>query len=315
MKALVYEGDRQVRLRDVAEPGAGSGETIVSVATVGVCGSDVALFREGMAAVPGPVVPGHEFGGWLDNGDFVVVNPMVGCGACAACAAGRTQLCSQRKVLGFTRTGACAERIAVPLRNVVPAPGLGPIRAALVEPIANGVHAWNRAGRPTSGPVAILGAGAIGTCLLHVLRHKGLTDITVVDPVAARRDTALAAGARVVAERLTGLYEAVFDAAGTGATRTDALNATMPGGTVALLGLHDDRPPASVTPLIVGDRTLAGCFAYTEAEFAEAVGLAASIPTHWAQAVPVEDAEAEIAALIEGRAPAGRIKTAIAFNA
>lgn len=313
MKALVYEGIRQIRLRDVAEPKAGPGETIVSVATVGVCGSDLGLFREGMVAVPGPMVPGHEFGGRLDNGAFVVVNPMVGCGSCAACEAGRTQVCTQRKVLGFTRAGAYAERIAVPLRNVVPAPGLDAMRAALVEPIANGIHGWNRAGRP-SGRVAIIGAGSIGICLLHVLHSKGLTDITVVDPVEARRSAALAAGARAVAERLKGLFEAVFDAAGTEGTRTDALNCTMLGGTVALLGLHDDRLPASAAALIVGDRTLAGCFGYTEAEFVEAVDLAASIATPWAHAVPVDGAEAELAALIAGQAPPGRIKTAIAFG-
>ena len=39
-----------------------------------------------------------------------------------------------------------------------------------------------------------------------------------------------------------------------------------------------------------------------------------SIATPWAQAVPVDGAEAELAALIAGQASPGRIKTAIAFS-
>lgn len=280
MKALVYEGTRRVRLREVAEPEIGPGEVLVHVDRAGVCGSDLGLFRDGMATAAPPLVPGHEFGGRLDDGSFVVVNPMVGCGDCAACAAGRTNLCRQRRLIGYTRAGAFAERVSVPWRNLVPAPGLTPTQAALVEPLANGVHGWNRAGRP-EGAVAIIGAGAIGMCLLQVLVARGLSDITVVDPVPARLDLALAAGARTVLPRLSGSFEAVFDAAGTGATRTDAVKCTAFGGTVALLGLHDDRLPASAASLIVGDRSLAGCFGYTEPEFVEAVELAAQVDAPW----------------------------------
>lgn len=314
MKALVYEGKRQVRLREVAEPQVGPDEVLVHVIGAGVCGSDLGLFREGMASAPPPLVPGHEFGGRLDDGSFVVVNPMVGCGSCAACAAGHTHICRQRRLIGYTRAGAFAERVSVPRRNLVPAPGLTPTQAALVEPLANGVHGWNRAGRP-EGAVAIIGAGAIGMCLLQVLVARGLSDITVVDPVQARLDLALAAGASAVLPRLSGSFEAVFDAAGTEGTRTDAVNCTAFGGTVALLGLHDDRLPASAASLIVGDRTLAGCFAYTEAEFVEAVELAAQVDAPWAQDVSLEGAEAAIDELIAGRGPAARIKTIIRFAA
>lgn len=310
MQALVYEGAGQVRLREASAPQAGADEALVRVRAVGICGSDLGIFRGEMAAVQAPLVPGHEFGGWLDNGDFVVVNPMVGCGHCAACTAGRTQVCVQRKVIGVTRAGACTEWIAVPRRNLLAVPALSTLQAALVEPLANGVHGWHRAGRP-SGPVAIIGAGAIGMCLLHVLRAKGLDDITVVDPVAERRTAARAAGARHTAAALSGQFEAVFDAAGTAQTRTDALACTMLGGTVALLGLHDDRLPLSAAALIVGDRTLAGCFGYSEPEFAEAAQLAATLDAPWAQAIPVHEAESAIAALLAGTAPPERIKTVI----
>ena len=314
MKALVYQGAAEVRLLDVAEPELAAGDVLMSVTAVGVCGSDMALIRDGMPAIAPPLILGHEFGGYLANGDFAVVNPMLSCGACARCLAGRSQLCATRKVLGFRRSGAYAERVAVPARNLVPAPGLTPRQAALVEPIANGVHAFNRVGRPMER-VAIIGAGSIGMCLLHVLVSCGVHGITVVDPVRERLDHALAAGAQSVATKLSGEFEAVFDAAGTEGTRADAIACTLPGGAVALIGLHDDRLVLSAAALVVGDRTLAGCFAYTESEFVEAVRLARTLDAPWAQSVPFAESEAAMQALLAGRGVPGRIKTVFVFGA
>jgi len=314
MRALVYQGDRTMRLLEVPEPVLADGEALINVAAVGVCGSDLALIRNGVPAIAPPLILGHEFGGRLANGDFAVVNPMLSCGVCARCRDGRTHLCASRKVLGFRRPGAYAERVSVPVCNVVPAPKLAPRLAALVEPIANGVHAFNRVGRPTER-VAIIGAGSIGMCLLHVLVAHGVRGITVVDPLRERLDHAQAAGAQHVATRLAGEYEAVLDAAGTEGTRADAIACTAAGGSIALIGLHDDRLAASAAAIVIGDRTIAGCFAYTQAEFVEAVGLAESIAAPWAQTVPFAESERAMQALLGGRGVPGRIKTVFAFDA
>ena len=308
MRALIVDGGRSVRLADWPEPQPADGELRVHVRVAGVCGSDVQAMHGGVANLPLPLIMGHEFGGVLDDGTPVVINPMLACGRCAACDAGRTHLCPQRRVLGFRAAGGFAERVVVPRRNAVPAAGLSATQAALVEPVANGVHAWHRAGRPT-GAVAVLGAGAVGMSLLHVLRSRGLREVTVIDPVAERREHARSAGASATAERLQGQFEAVFDAAGTASTRRDAVACTQPGGTVALLGLHDDVLQLPASALVVGDRTLAGCFAYTEAEFAEAVELAATLDAPWAQTLPFGSADAAVIQLLAGQAPAGRIKT------
>ena len=308
MRALIVDGIRSVKLTDWPEPQPADGDVRVHVRVAGLCGSDVHAMHGGVPSLPLPLIMGHEFGGVLDDGTPVVVNPMLCCGACAACDAGRTHLCPQRRVLGFRASGGFAERVVLPRRNAVPAPGLTATQAALVEPVANGVHAWHRAGRPT-GAVAVIGAGAVGMSLLHVLRSRGLREVTVIDPVAERRAHARAAGAAATAERLEGQFEAVFDAAGTASTRRDAVACTQPGGSVALLGLHDDVLQLSASALVVGDRTLAGCFAYTEAEFAEAVELAATLDAPWAQILPFGSADAAVIQLLAGQAPAGRIKT------
>lgn len=314
MRALVYRGAREVALEERPDPQPLPGEVRVRVAAAGLCGSDLHVLATGVSSVPPPLVLGHEFGGTLDDGRFVVVNPMLACGACALCARGLTHICPQRRVLGFRQPGGFAQWVVVPRRNVVAAPGLTPLQAALVEPVANGVHAWQRAGRPAEN-VAIIGAGSVGMSLLHVLVQRGVQGIDVVDPVPARCEHARAAGARRVGPRLEGPYDAVFDAAGTEQTRRDAVAATRPGGCVALIGLHDDTLALSATSLIVGDRTLAGCFAYTEGEFAEAIELARALDAPWAEAVPFAQADRAVRDVLAGRAPAGRIKTVFSFDA
>ncbi len=314
MRALVYRGAGDVGIEDRPLPQPGLNEQRVRVAAAGLCGSDLHVMAHGGSSLPPPLVLGHEFGGTLDDGRFVVVNPMLACGHCPRCVRGDSYLCPERRVLGFRQAGGFAEHVVVPVRNLVPADGLTALQAALVEPVANGVHAWNRAGRPTAG-VAVIGAGSVGMSLLHVLRRRGVDDITVVDPVAARRDHALAAGAHRAQTALRGSFDAVFDAAGTQATRRDALACTAPGGTVALIGLHDDVVALSAAALVVGDRTLAGCFAYTDGEFAEAVDLARTLYAPWAELVPFEQAGEAVRQVLTGQAPATRTKTVFRFDA
>ncbi|MET3513859.1 threonine dehydrogenase-like Zn-dependent dehydrogenase [Pseudacidovorax sp. 1753] len=312
MKALVLHGAGDLRVEE--HPGLPDepDEMRLQVAIAGLCGSDMQVIASGRASVPLPLVLGHEFGATDAHGRFYTINPMLGCGECAWCARGDTHICPQRRVLGFRRPGGFAQEVVVPARNAVAAEGLSAVQAALVEPLANGVHAWHRAGRP-DGPVAIVGCGSLGICLLHVLRSRGLEDITVVDPVPSRLSHAEAAGAGRVATRLEGRFEAVFDCAGTATTRQSALDCTLPGGSVALVGLHDDTLAVSASAVVVGDRTLAGCFAYSEPEFREAVGLAATLDTPWAERIDFAGAPQAVRDLLAGKAPAGRIKTLFQF--
>src|SRR5262249_40508512 len=136
-----------------------------------------------------PLIMGHEFAGRTPDDARVVVNPLHTCGRCPACRAGRTPVCQNRQLLGVHRAGGFAEQVAVPADSVHALPhSLDGTAAALIEPLANAVHAWrlampgpattaanqatesptaDSAAQASSGAVAILGAGAIGlVCLL-----------------------------------------------------------------------------------------------------------------------------------------------------
>src|SRR3954469_25662176 len=103
MRSLIYAGPRDLQWRDVAAPRrAGDGEALVRHLAVATCDLD-ALIVAGAAPFPAPFALGHEgvaevleVGDGVTGvrpGDRVLVPFQISCGACAACAAGRTGSC------------------------------------------------------------------------------------------------------------------------------------------------------------------------------------------------------------------------------
>ena len=96
------------------------GWVAVDVAYAGICGSDLHIAAgEYVRAQPGTVL-GHEFVGHLAEpygdlpvGQPVFVNPIVHCGVCEACLAGRTNVCRTLTLVGIDYPGAIAPRTAV----------------------------------------------------------------------------------------------------------------------------------------------------------------------------------------------------------
>src|SRR6202020_489148 len=114
------------------EPELGSGQVMVRVQGVGICGSDLALISAERRAPAYPWVLGHEaFGEIVAVGDAVdrsrvgqrvVIEPNYPCLRCPACRAGLTSMCPDRVLVGFTAPGLLAEYAAVPSAYAWPAP-------------------------------------------------------------------------------------------------------------------------------------------------------------------------------------------------
>lgn len=294
----MFQAPGRLTLQDCPEPVVGAGEHLIQVAAVGVCGSDIDIVRGKHAHLMPPIILGHEFCGVTRDGAFVVVNPMVGCGTCDLCVRGSSYLCPSRSTIGVNRPGGYAERVSVPARNAIPAPKLTPEQGVLVEPTATGLHAWNKVGRP-QGKVVVIGAGSIGLCLVQALIAHGVSEIDVVDIKAERLALAKQLGAARVFNAWDGEgYDAVFDTVGSQQTRTDALARVVPGGSVALIGLYASEIQISARQLVVGDRTVCGCFAYTDHEFVEAVRLVEGFDTRGLTRVPIQQAESAYANLL-----------------
>lgn len=134
MKAIVvreHGGPEKLEMAEVADPVARPGYAVVNVRAVGLNHLDVWLRR----GVPGhkfplPMIPGSEPAGVIDSvddprwkaGDEVVVAPGFSCGVCVQCLSGNDPLCRNSGIFGETIDGGAAEKIAVPVRNLIRKP-------------------------------------------------------------------------------------------------------------------------------------------------------------------------------------------------
>lgn len=285
MKALVWHGPNRMSVDEVVEARPAAGEVLVRTEAAGICGSEVEGYLGRMANRKPPLVMGHEFAGcvvevgegvdraWV--GRRVAVNPIVGCGRCRYCAAGDRNLCPDRYLIGVSAAGGFATTAVVPERCLFELPlSMDARLGALVEPLANGVHAI-RQGAPRGAVTAVvIGAGTIGLgCMQAALQH-GIETVIVLERHPVRRDHALRLGAHQAyesADELEAGVDLVVDAAGADTTRQLAIDLLAPAGTAVFIGLHSDQTPLSWHRVIRGNHTIRGVFGYSDDDFRQAL--------------------------------------------
>ena len=208
MKAGVLYADRDIRLGEMPEPSCAPHEVLVESAYVGLCGSDLHIYRGELSGrVRHPAILGHEFGGTvvavgsgvrgLNAGDRVAVDPIVPCHACVACLTGRPNACRSLKLLGVDLAGGLGRYVAAAASRVLRLPESMPFKhAPLVEVYGLAHHILGRGRVQPGESVAILGAGKLGLTILDVLRHAVGPALTVVsDVLPVRLATAAKLGA------------------------------------------------------------------------------------------------------------------------
>ena len=314
MDALIFEGPGRMAMARRPVPEAGAGELLVDVRAAGICGSELASYTGHSTRRPVGRIFGHELSGVVaasgsaDDADLVgsavAINPLVSCGACAQCQAGRANVCPARTLLGMQVEGGFAQQVVVPRSALRELRGLDDVAGTLVEPIANAVHVLTLLPLVTGAHVAVLGAGPIGLSVLAVLRGAGTGRITVVDPVEERRTLALAGGAdaAIAPEEPFAEPGHVVDAAGATAARAAAIDLCAPGGTIVLLGLHEATSELPVNAAIAKELALRCSFAYTQRDFDVALDLlrrGAIDYRGWISERPLSDGAAAFADLVE----------------
>ena len=237
------------------------GETLLKVAAVGLCGSDLHYYKDGgigSAQIKQAFVPGHEFGGWLTEdipelgaqaGALVAVDPNKACGHCPWCREGHANLCPNVEFIGAPPfDGAMTQRIWVPRSQVVKLPaGFSPLDAVMLEPLGVAIHAVDLAKPRLLERVALLGCGPIGLLILQVLRASGAGDILAVDPQPHRRELARELGAARVGASVAEVASwtegegapLVIEATNAPEGFRDAIEAARIGGRVVLVGIPD----------------------------------------------------------------------------
>ncbi|ANP56556.1 threonine dehydrogenase-like Zn-dependent dehydrogenase [Streptomyces griseochromogenes] len=215
MKAVTWQGRRDVRVEDVPDPRIEEPtDAVIRITSSGLCGSDLHLYEVLTPFMtPGDIL-GHEPMGIVEEvgagvpdlvaGDRVVVPFQIACGACWMCLSGLPTQCETTQVtgesmgaalFGYTRLygavpGAQAEYLRVPQAQY------GPIKVPEGPPDDRFVYlsdvlptAWQAveyASVPPGGTLAVLGLGPIGDMACRIALARGAERVFGVDLVPER---------------------------------------------------------------------------------------------------------------------------------
>src|SRR5438105_4247722 len=293
-------GDWELVERDIPEPG--EGKVRIRVEACGICHSDMFVKKGGWPGLQYPRVPGHEVAGRIDavggnvtewkEGQRVGVGWHGGhCFVCEQCRRGNFTMCVNRKVTGFDFDGGYSEYMIAPAEAVaaipdqLPAEEAGPFMCAGVTVF----NALRNSGARSGDVVAVQGIGGLGHLGVQYARRMGFEtvalgrgkdkeplakklgahhyiDSDVVDPVAelqklggARVILATAPSAKAISEVVDGL----------------GVN-----GNLLVPAAPNEPLSINVLPLIMGRRSVSGCYSGTARDSQDTLEFSASSGVH-----------------------------------
>ena len=279
--ALLVEPGRLV-VDDVPDPTPGPGEVRIAVAGVGLCGSDVSVFRGTWDAPMYPLIMGHEAFGTIEAvgpdvpstrlGEVVVIEPNVVCRTCGPCRRGRTSACTQRRSVGMNRPGAIAELVVIPTQHAWRVTTGSAEDLVCVEPMTVVETALRRLRIPVPASALVVGVGAQGSLMCLALQRHG-ADVVVADVNSERIAFAVGLGA-VAIDDVEGerRFDLVVDTAGTPPAVETAFARAEIGGTIVELSL-DGRPfELTAQSLVRRQLTFQGSLTYDHpSDFADTI--------------------------------------------
>jgi 2-desacetyl-2-hydroxyethyl bacteriochlorophyllide A dehydrogenase len=289
MRAAIMQSPHAMRIGSWETPRAGAGEILVSVGAAGICAGDMYFYLGKNPYAIYPQVCGHEIAGVVAElgagvngpavGTPVVVEPFIGCGHCYPCRVGKSNCCSNLRIIGVHQPGGYADYVTAPASHIHVAPaGLSLFEASFAEPVAIGVQACRRGEVAAGEEVLILGCGPIGLALVEVALARGATPI-VTDVLPERLATAARFGAQTlpaddqllarVLERTNGEgMPVVIEATGNPKAMEQTVDLVAAGGRIVIVGLLRQGVTVAFPGLdftrkemtIVGSRASVNCF-------------------------------------------------------
>lgn len=251
VRQIAFKALNKVVVRTVEvllEPGPE--EVVLASAYLGICASDLHVLRGRHPWTKPPVVTGHELTAVVEKlgpdvhsfapGDHVVLNPLFACGTCRRCRLGSFNTCESAKVTGYRLPGLAQTELVMSTRQLHLVPNEVSLdKACLVEPLTVGVHASSLF--DDLEDVLVIGGGPIGLCVLLGLRARGAGRVTVIEPVAFKRDLAKSLGATAVLSpdqlKVSPNYTACFECVGGQSTIDVACGCVLSGGCVVVVGI------------------------------------------------------------------------------
>ena len=221
MKAIVYNGPRNVSVKEMPDPKIKHpNDVIVRITATNICGSDLHMYEGRTELEPGKII-GHENLGFIEEcgtavaslkpGDHVCIPFNASCGYCKNCERGYTSACltlnpgTAGAGYGYAGMGELqggqAEFLRVPYAdfNCLKLPEDAREReddyVMLADIFPTGWHATELAGVMAGESVVIYGAGPVGLMAALSAQIKGAAQIMIVDRHADRLELARKCGA------------------------------------------------------------------------------------------------------------------------
>lgn len=262
MKAIAYMKPG-IELVEIPEPTPNCSDYVkIKAAYAGICGSDIHILNGGYDAIipDGPFPIGHETTGvvvelgpdatekGLKIGDKVTYYLNKYCGKCHFCKSGQEHLCTN---VYFYASSMC-EYFTVSEAHVWKLPdNIDLLKGAITEPISFCLHVLDLAQLKSGDTAVISGGGAIGLVALLLAKRMGLSKLTVIEPVAEKRQMALDIGARYVIDPVNEDVEArvkeitdgrgfdgVFECSGAKQTIQPCLSYASAGATIVYAAMY-----------------------------------------------------------------------------
>ena len=215
MRAARLHGAREIRLDEVSAPGSpAEGEVLLRVRAVGLCGSDLHMFKDariGDTEFSSPLVLGHEFmgevaalGGGALGGDYqplqvgqrVAVDPAVPKERHELFEKGHPNLVPERFYGLYPDNGALQEYMHVKAKNCFPvSDDISDGAGTLLETLGVALHAVDLGHLKLADTVAVIGCGPVGLLILKLAQLSGARAVYACDKFSWRVEKARAWGA------------------------------------------------------------------------------------------------------------------------
>lgn len=291
LEALVLEREKQLNLRpiEIAER-VGPSDVRIQIHTVGICGSDVHYYQHGRIGpfvVDAPMVLGHEASGIVTEVGDQVANLRVGDRVCMEpgvpdpnSKAARLGMYNLDPKVRFWATppvhGCLRPSVVHPAAFTFKIPdNVSFAEAAMVEPLAVGIHAANKAGMRPGDLAVVIGAGPIGMVTAMAALAAGASRVVVLDVQQAKLDLAAKLGpitpinvaessAVDVIQDLTDNWGAdvVFEASGNAIAASKVFEYICPGGRIVFIGMPDAPIGYDVVEASIKEATVEHVFRY-----------------------------------------------------
>lgn len=287
----------QIEFHEVPVPDPKTGEVLIKIMNIGICGSDIHVYHGKHPFTSYPVTQGHEVSGLIEKigegttgftiGQKVTVQPQVVCGECYPCRHGKYNLCEKLKVMGFQTTGMASQYFAVDAKRVTALPETISLEeGALIEPLAVAVHAVGCAGDVNGKSICVLGAGPIGILTAQVAKGLGAHNVMITDVsdirLAKAKEVGVEACINTKTEDLATEFiryfgpdkaDVIYDCAGNNITMNQAIRSARKGSVLILVAVFDGMATVDLAVLNDHELSLNTSMMYRNEDYQKAIEL------------------------------------------